>query len=378
MSELFTPKQRMLNAYRGIASDRYPVAPEFWYYYPAKVLGVPMVQYEREIPLWQALQVVFKKYACEGWGAVFPNIKLARGKTEVRFEKMGEDCYKETTITEYCGKQYTTVKRYSAAEPSWVQKHIASNSAELMEIVGMMLDPDNEPLVSRMTEAHRGVGEDYLLEAWLGVPFFDFIADIIGFEQAIMFFFEEDPQRLEDIRARYTAYQINLVDQLCEKTPFESYVIGCSYSCNSVIGPDMWRRWDKPYIQAIAERLHQNGKLLHIHFHGKSMETVEDFPELGVDCVCPFERSPGGDVNTLEDLKYVRHALNDRVTFNGNVHTVETLIRGNAEQVRQEVRQIKQAFQGSNRLIIGTGDQVGYETKEENILAMIDEAKKSE
>ena len=35
-----TPKQRMLNAYRGLPNDRPAVAPEFWYYYPAKVLGV--------------------------------------------------------------------------------------------------------------------------------------------------------------------------------------------------------------------------------------------------------------------------------------------------------------------------------------------------
>ena len=27
-----TPKQRMLNAYRGVLSDRVAVAPEFWYY----------------------------------------------------------------------------------------------------------------------------------------------------------------------------------------------------------------------------------------------------------------------------------------------------------------------------------------------------------
>lgn len=32
------------------------------------------------------------------------------------------------------------------------------------------------------------------------------------------------------------------------------------------------------------------------------------------------------------------------------------------------------AYKGSNRLIVGTGDQVGAETPEENIWAMIDEA----
>ena len=42
----YTPKQRMLNAYRGEWSDRAPVAPEFWVYYPAKLLDVDMIEDE--------------------------------------------------------------------------------------------------------------------------------------------------------------------------------------------------------------------------------------------------------------------------------------------------------------------------------------------
>jgi len=68
----------------------------------------------------------------------------------------------------------------------------------------------------------------------------------------------------------------------------------------------------------------------------------------------------------------VRAALDERVTFNGNVHTVETLIRGKPADVRREVSQIREAFAGSSRLIIGTGDQVGRETPDENIAAMVE------
>lgn len=59
--------------------------------------------------------------------------------------------------------------------------------------------------------------------------------------------------------------------------------------------------------------------------------------------------------------------------MNGNAHTVETLIRGTKEDVRREVREIREAFEGCARVIIATGDQVGKETPEENILAMIEE-----
>jgi uroporphyrinogen-III decarboxylase len=99
------------------------------------------------------------------------------------------------------------------------------------------------------------------------------------------------------------------------------------------------------------------------------MKVLPDLISLGLDCICPFERPPGGDVTAL---KAVASAIDGRVTFNGNIHTVATLIRGTPADVRREVLEILEVFDGSHRLIIGTGDQVGWETPDENIYSMID------
>jgi hypothetical protein len=217
------------------------------------------------------------------------------------------------------------------------------------------------------------VGEDYLLEFWTGEPFFDFIARGLGFIKALYYFHEEDEKILSNYRDRFINHQLQLIHRAIKNTSFEAFTIGCSYSCNSLIGPRMWRKWDKPYIQAICDELHRYDKLVHIHFHGKSREVLSDFVEIGVDCVCPFERPPGGDIDGINGLHEAREKLAGCVTMNGNVHTVETLIRGYPDDVRREVQEIKAAFKGSPRLIIGTGDQVGSETPEENITAMIEE-----
>ncbi len=373
---IYTPKQRMLNAYKGIASDRWPVAPEFWYLFPARVLGVSMLEFEREIPFWQALKTTFSKYGTEGWGAAFPEIVNQNLKKHSKLEKMNENQYRDTTLINFKGMEFESAKIYDLKEPSWVEQHIAKNENQLRDGIDMLLSADNIFDFNQVNTAHKEVGEDYLLEMWMGTPFFDFIAEAIGFEKAVMYFISEEREILETYRQRYMEYQKNFIRKVCENTSFESFVIGCSYSCNSLLGPKMWRQWDKPYIKAMADEIHKQGKLLHIHFHGRSMETVSDFAEIGIDCVCPFERGPGGDVDGLEGLKKVRELLQDKVTMNGNVHTVETLIRGSVSDVRREVREIKEAFKGSNRLIIGTGDQVGRETPEDNIIAMIEEAKK--
>ena len=76
----------MLNAYRGRPNDRVAVAPEFWYYYPAKVLGVNMLEFSRDVPFHMALRTTFETFNCEGWGVAFcspPNPDVTTKTDEV-------------------------------------------------------------------------------------------------------------------------------------------------------------------------------------------------------------------------------------------------------------------------------------------------------
>lgn len=370
-----TPKQRMLNAYRGIFSDRYPVAPEFWYYYPARVLGVDMIRFLREVPLWQALQTTFKKYGTEGWGITWADIHNPLIAETSSFDRISATQYRQTNTTRIDGRQFTYAQVYDTEEPCWTVEYPVKDPADLPIWIDASLSPKITLDFASARKAVAAVGDDYLLECCAAWPFFDWMSGLMGFEKTLMYFMSEDPAVLEAYQKRYIEFQVECVRNACTHPEFEAFFIGCSYSCPSLIGPRLWRQWDKPVITAVVREIHRHGRLVHMHFHGKCMETVADLAETGVDCVCPFERPPGGDIATLEDLKKVRNLLGATTTMNGNVHTVETLIRGTPESVRAEVRQIKQAYAGCPRLIIGTGDQVGRETPEENILAMIDEGK---
>ncbi len=372
----YTPKQRMLNAYRGRFSDRYAVAPEFWYYYPAKVLGVDMIQFEREIPLWKALQTTFVKYQTEGWGIAWADSQNPHVEGTSSFDLIpGSSQYRLKNTLKIRGREFTSSRIYDKIEPSWSEEHLIKNEEDAAVFIEAGLNPDITFDFTNANKAYNGVGEDYLLEFVLGGTFFDFIGGFMGFENAMYYVMAQDPEVLKSFQKKYIEFNLEVVRKACRETKYEAFFIGCCYACNSLMGPHLWRQWDKPYIKAMAEELHKHGKVLHIHFHGRCMETVEDFAEIGIDCVCPFERPPGGDVDGLTGLKKVRKILGDKVTMNGNIHTVETLIRGNPQKVRAEVREIKEAYLGSPRLIIGTGDQVGGETPEENIQAMIEEAK---
>lgn len=367
-----TPKQRMLDAYRGVPNDRPPVAPEFWYYYPAKVLGLDMIEFGKR-PFHLALKTTFEKFGCEGWGIAgitVPNPAVTTTRAESR---PTPDQVLTRVAHQTPHGTLTSARIRDRHEPAWTtERPIKDFARDLPAYEALTLggDPANADLPG-LVRAWKEVGESYLLEGYLGVPFFDYFGEARegGLEQAIFDCLEHE-DRLRGLQERYDDWICRLARTACTKTKVESFFLGCSWSCNSLIGPAMWRQWAKPTIQAVGRELHRHGRLLHVHIHGKCRDTLAEFAELEADCICPFERPPGGDIT---DLREVARLLDGQVTMNGNIHTVETLIRGTPADVRREVREVLDAFAGNPRVIVGTGDQVGRETPEENLRTLIEE-----
>ena len=371
-----TPKQRMLNAYKGFFSDFIPVAPEFWYFYPAKVLGVTMAEFQRDIQHWQGMLATFKKFNADGWGIASADEIIPEVKIEAEYKKISPKTYRDRQILNIKRKELERSYIFHDETPFWAESYAVKDFSDVDLYVEAFTSSKIEFDFKNANEGLEKVGEDFLLEFNLGLPFFDFFYEMMGFENAALFFMTEDEKVIEKYYNKFLVSKKRLLQQAIEKTKYEAYFIGCSSSCNVLEGPVLWRKWDKPYLKAMTDEVHRYGKLIHNHNHGKIMETVPDLVEIGFDCVCPFERDPG-DVNGIDGLKKVRKILDNKVTFNGNVHTVQALIQGTPEIVKEQVREIKEAFAGSARFIIGTGDQVGVETPEENIYAMIEEGRKS-
>lgn len=361
----------MLAAYEGRWSDVVPVAPEFWYYVPAKLLGMPMYQFELEIPHWQALQHTFRHYQCEGWGIVAPEVPANYGVHQAtRNRRLEEGRYEVTSTLERAGHILTSRTIMDAREPSWiVERYVKDFDADWPVYAQYALVPPDEMNWQPVQQALDAVGDDYLLEVFVGYPFIDFAGGQRegGLEQVVVDLLErEDVMR--ELQQHHIENTVRTIRAAFAKTGARSIFIASSWSSLSLLSPALWRKWEKPLLEAAVQATHERGGLIHHHFHGKCMRILPELAGLGLDCICPFERPPGGDVI---DLQLVRSVLAERTTFNGNVHTVNTLIRGQPGDVRREVTEILEAFSGSPRLIIGTGDQVGGETPEENIATLI-------
>lgn len=367
----WTPRGRMLAAYEGRCSDVTPVAPEFWYYIPARLLGLSMIEFQQDVPHWQALQQTFRHYGCEGWGIVAPHEPADWGGTRrSRTTRLSADRLQVHATLTSGGRTLEARTMLDAREPAWsIERPIKDFDADWPVYERMTLVPPAEMDWRPVQAALDAVGEDYLLEVFVGCPFVDYAGNPRegGLEQVILDLVDREAEmqaRLE----RYVAHMAAKTRAALTQTTARVVFVGSSWSTLSLLSPALWRKWEKPVLEAVVQAAHACGGLVHHHFHGRCMKVLPELAALGLDCICPFERPPGGDVR---DLAAVRRALGERVTFNGNVHTVETLIRGTPADVCREVDEIMAAFAGSSRLIVGTGDQVGVETPDENIYALI-------
>ncbi len=369
---VMTGRQRMLAAYRGQPVDTVPVAPEFWYYVPAKLMGVDMIKFQREVPHWEALLKTFRHYGTEGWGGVGAGAPCPDVRWDSTWTDLGGGQFESRSTVHTPFGDLAQSSRFDRFEPAWaMERPIKDFVRDWPAYRACTLGDVSATDWSGANKALAAVGEEYLLEVWIGGPFFDYIAcgREGGLQQGIFDLLEHEAFFAE-LHEVYIDYMRRMTRAAIANTTAPSFCIGCCWSCVSLIGPHLWRRWDLPVIKAVAEEVHAAGRLLHVHFHGACKVVLEDFATCGADCICPFERPPGGDIR---DLREVRKLLGDRVTMNGNVHTVETLIRGTPATVRREVEEIfEQWGPDQRRLILGTGDQVGYETPEENIAAMVE------
>ncbi len=370
-----SPRGRMLAAYEGRHADRVPVAPEFWYYIPAQILGIPMYELELEVPHWQALQQTFRHYGCEGWGIVAPDVPQMRAAT-TRVTQLDPGQFEQRTELRIAGNTLVWRRRLDSIEPSWiVERPVKDFDRDWPSYEVLAFAPLETLDWTPVQMALNAVGDDYLLEVFAGFPFIDFLGESRegGLERVILDLVDREPEMLA-LQARYIEYLSTKIEAAFLNTTARSIFIASGWSSLSLLSPRVWRKWEKPVLAAAVAAAHACGGLIHHHFHGRCHGVLPELADLGLDCICPFERPPGGDVT---DLSEVRATLGDRTAFNGNVHTVNTLLTGSPDDVRREVEEVLAAFEGSPRLIVGTGDQVAAGTPDENIFAMIEAVRRA-
>ncbi len=134
-----------------------------------------------------------------------------------------------------------------------------------------------------------------------------------------------------------------------------------------IMSPTHWRRFLRPLVGEIYALAKQRGRVVFHHSCGNLVPIIGDLIELGLDILHPIQPE-------AMDVYALKKEFGRQLTFCGGLGTQELLPKGTPEQIRQEVRRLKEQLGSGGGYILEPGITLQADIPLANILAAIEEA----
>ena len=152
----------------------------------------------------------------------------------------------------------------------------------------------------------------------------------------------------------------------------DGVLLGQDFSATTgpFISPKMFREMFFSAIQQRVQHLHDKyGIKVLKHACGNNWELFDMFIEIGYDAYQSIQSSASMDIRKL------KAEYGDKITLWGGV-SLENLVSGTAEEVRQDVRYAMEYGKPGGRFILGASHSIAVGTNYDNYMAMLDEYSK--
>ena len=137
-----------------------------------------------------------------------------------------------------------------------------------------------------------------------------------------------------------------------------------AFNTNTLMSPDQYRRFLKPYHAEIVSLAHDLGMRIVKHSDGNLWPIMDDLLEVGFDGIHPIQPQS-------MDLGEAKAALAGRAAVLGNIDCSFLLPFGSEEEVRHAVRAAIQTAGPGGGYIISSSNSIHPGVKPENYIAMV-------
>ncbi len=156
-----------------------------------------------------------------------------------------------------------------------------------------------------------------------------------------------------------------------ERFEFDGIAVSDDYGIqNSMsMSPEAWRRFIKPRLSEIYEVAKNHNKTVFHHSDGYIYPIIGDLIDIGCDILHPIQPE------TMDVLKLKRE-FGNHLTLWGGMRTQDLLVWGLPEEIRKEVKNLKRELGRGGGYIMGNGITIQADVPLDNMVAMIEEARK--
>jgi hypothetical protein len=142
------------------------------------------------------------------------------------------------------------------------------------------------------------------------------------------------PERMGEVINRIGQFYLDCAQAEIEAADglLDGFVIwgDVAYKNNMFFSPDYWRRYFRPWVEAISDYAHSKGLMVIYHGCGNVNQILDDFIEVGIDAYNPLEAK--ADLDAVELRRKYGRKLG--MCGNSNIQVWET---GDKELIRREV-----------------------------------------
>jgi uroporphyrinogen decarboxylase len=223
--------------------------------------------------------------------------------------------------------------------------------------------PDWEAQVQAFVEAHP----DRFIVACPGFGIFERTWVLRGFENMLVDVIAE-PVFYDSLVTAITDHQLALLDRMLA-APIDGILFSddWGYQDGVLIGAARWRRFIKPNLKRLYDRVHQAGKIALNHVCGSVREIMPDIIEIGLDVLESVQPEAAG-MNPYE----LKAEYGEAITFWGGLGSQSTIPHGTPSEIKREVKRLVSEMGAGGGYILAPAKGVQPETPVENMAALVE------
>jgi len=366
---MMTSRERLLTTLRGGIPDRVPVSCY-------ELVGYDSHNFCNKEPSYKSLMdYIREKTDCICMWNPGSTAGLAFMGYDPGFERVREelpDGHQVTSTLDVGGRiihQKTRV--INNVYTTWVTEDMCKDTDDIDAIMSFPFKPA-EFDASDYPRIQAELGDRGILMPSLSDPAY-VAMNMMEFGEGMVWAMTETEHFAEVVKELHRRNMINL-KRMLETTPGDIYrICGPEYMCPPYLPPKFFERFMQPYLTDMVSLIHEYGRMVRIHCHGRIGQVIDMIVETGCDATDPCEEEPDGDI-TLEELKA---RVGDKITLHGSMQ-LKLLEQGSTEDVIRETKRMMLAGKEGGRFVLmPTAAPINVPLRaktEENYRAYIDTA----
>ncbi len=181
-----------------------------------------------------------------------------------------------------------------------------------------------------------------------------------------------NPKFVDELLHGITDYVIGTMEVLFGRFRFDGIALSDDYGAQSsmLMSPSSWRRFVRPRLAEVYELAKSHNRMVFHHSDGYIYPVIGDLIDLGCDVLHPIQPE-------AMDVFNLKREFGQHLTFCGGMRTQDLLPRGSPEEIRNEVKRLKRELGREGGYIMSNGITVQADVPLDNLVAMIDEARKA-